>query len=185
MQTANVQKQRERHPISLHKQTDERVELFEKMIAWCRLRELDPRLYLYVLFKARMWTFAPQLREGHLMSEKMVSRYQKMTEKDCLDGYRQYVYTEKPEFVLDPNKDIIPRAEAMKQRYRNYGQFERCMVETPETTFGFHPKSPTCAACPIQAECKNRLSGLVSFDIQALREGKITVEQARAQTWSQ
>ena len=181
LQTANIQRRREQHPIRMHKQTEERVALFEKVVKWCQERELDPRLWLYCLFRSRRWSFAPKLQEGHLMSENMVSRYERMVKKECLDGYRQYLYTPKPEDDFDPNRDISPAAEAMKARYAKYNQRVRCMLETLETTFGYHPKSPVCQACPMKVECSSRLEQLVGFNIQALREGKITAAEARAQ----
>lgn len=178
LQTSNIQKRREERPINLHKQTEERVQLFQKLITWCGERELDPRLYLYSLFRGRRWLFAPQLREGHLMSENMISRYKKMVEKECLGGYRQFLDVAEE---FDPNRDMTPSVEALKSRYLKYGQADRCMLETPATTFGYHPKSPLCQTCPLRIECENRLQSLVGFDIQALRRGEITADQARAQ----
>ena len=179
LQTSNIQARRQKHPVTPHKMTPERLELFRDMVYFCREKKLDPRLWLYLLFRVRRWTFAPRLTRGCLLSEKMVSRYNRMIAKECLDGYRRITY-QKDTLDFDPNRDLSSRAEALKLRYEKYSEKERCMLETPDRTYGFHPESKVCQRCLIRQECLQNLQNMVSFDILALREGRITADQAKA-----
>lgn len=182
LHTASVEKIRQQGGwVRTFKENPERLAMFAQMASWCRERSFDPRLWIYILFRSRAWMFAPQLSPSHLMSEKMAQRYDKLTERS-LDGYRGQILSEgKQKKTLDPNVDLIPSAEKTKQRYAEYGQPDLCMRDTLSFTLGFHPKSEICQQCSLQAACKKQLGQLVpEFDLIALREGKITVEQAKA-----
>lgn len=181
LQTGNVQRLRESGKyVRTHKLTEERYALFSDLYDWCVERDVDPRLWLFVLFRIRRWMFAPQLKRGHLLSEKILrsGRYLEVVESGCLDGYRLHKLGQVE--GLDPNRDLIPGAEQKKRVYARSGQASVCMLVMPAETFGFHPQSRWCCECPVAEECRARLDRLVSFDVQALREGRITVEQARA-----
>lgn len=156
----------------------ERLRLMGRMAAWCRERDLDPRLWLYWLFRSRKWMFAPKLEPGVLMTSnpKMIERYRWMVDRKCLDGYR--LNRDRPA-AIDPNVDLVGAAEDQKRAHRRHGQSHICMRETPVTTYGFHPKSKTCVECPIANECATNLRRLVGFDIIALREGRMSVAEAR------
>lgn len=163
------------------KETPERLQLFTDMAIWCRTHKIDPRLWIYLLFRARAWTFAPQLLPGHLMSKKMLTRYPGLAEK-ALTGYRYHIQdayaTEAP---FDPNWELSSGTEMLKSRYQALGDHQRCMRETVDRTMGFHPKSTPCQSCPIRRQCAEQLQKLIpEFDIVALRNGDITVEQAKA-----
>lgn len=153
--------------------------MFIDTAEWCRSREIDPRLWIYLLFRARMWTWAPQLAAHHLMSEKMISRYEKLSER-ALNGYRDHVSSGKTKSKYDPNWQLTASVEALKRLYSQNGDVQRCMRESIDKTLGYHPKSSTCQVCPIQQQCSQQLVQLVDFDILALRRGDITPEQARA-----
>ncbi len=181
LQTTHIQRMKESHPVNLPKLTDERRILFEDLIQWCKTQSIDPRLWLYCLFRRRRWQYAPKMSRGHLLSDKMVPHYREMMDKQTLDGYRKFVQLEKAESPLDPNRDIIPMAEAMKSRFKKYGQVDRCFLESPSITFGYHPKSDHCVNCSMSEECKVQLKSLVNFDILALRRGDISAKEARVQ----
>lgn len=181
LQTSNVQKARESgKPIRPPKLTQERYQLFCQLHDWCELKGVDPRLWLFALFRSRRWMFSPQLLPGHLMSDRFLSggKYQRVLERGALDGYR--LQKNGVQKGLDPNKDIIPGAEQRKRIYLQNGQANLCMMMAMSDTYGFHPESKWCRQCPRQVDCQNRLQSLVSFDILALRRGEMTVEQARA-----
>ena len=160
-----------------YKFTQARAELFSDLAAWCRDRGIDPRLWIYTLFRARCWRFAPQLARGHLLSEAMVERYRRLR---GLDGYRRRVLETLPSEAYDPNRDLNSTVESRKAYYASSGQTERCMREMVET-LGYHPRSAICAGCPSRASCRSKLEGFVDFDIIALREGRLTAEQAMMQ----
>ena len=181
LQTASTQRLREEgRRVRAPKLTPERWQLFADTVAGCKEREVDPRLWLFCLFRARRWTYPPRRRPEDLMSEGFLSRgrYQEMLRKGTLDGYRRHKTGFKRR--LDPNKDLIPGAEQKKRGYIRNGATELCMLMIPAETYGYHPKSRWCQRCPSQAQCRPRTQRLVPFDILALRRGEITPEEARA-----
>jgi hypothetical protein len=155
--------------------------LFEDMAIWCRERGIDPRLWLYGLFRVRRWLAAPRLTRSNLMSEKMIPKYNALT---LLDGYRLRLRREQDNHTsgdaYDPNRDLNTTIESRKQYYVGSGQADRCMREMMET-LGFHPKSSACLRCPEKMNCRMKLEALVDFDIIALRNGAITQAQAMAE----
>lgn len=164
--------------------TDERRELFEEVIEWCRERHIDPRLWVYCLFVSRRWFRPPPIRpmklaRAHFLSTKAIPKYEKFFNSNILDGYTKHIEAERKAPTYDPNVDILPLVEAKKERYLKFHAAESCMAKTPEETFGFHPKSEVCKKCPIARRCYDRLCELVDFDILALRLGALTPEQAR------
>lgn len=182
LQTSNIQRFRATgRPIRTPKLTAERYALFASLYDWCVQKEVDPRLWLFALFRSRRWMFAPQPKVGHLLSEKFYAagKYERVIEGGCLDGYRLYRIGQTAT-GLDPNKDLIPQAEQRKRVYQQNDQSDLCMLMTPSETFGYHPESQWCEKCPRKSECRDRLDRMVSFDVQALREGRLTVEQARS-----
>lgn len=178
LRTGNIQKVRQSgRPIRTKKLTEERYRLFCDLVDWCREKGLDPRLWLFALFRARRWTYAPQLTPGSMMSENLLKKYERVIERGALDGYR--LYKEGTKTGLDPNVDLIPGAEAKKRAWQQSGQSEMCLLMVQSDTYGFHPKSRWCQQCPLQSECQIKLQNSVDFDIQALRRGELTVAQAR------
>lgn len=163
------------------KATPERYALMAKMAEWCRCRGLDPHLWLFILFRGRRWMYAPKLRAGDLLSEKFLAsgRYEAAVERGALDGY--VAERKGPQRAADPNVDLIPRAERMKAVLTQQGDLERCIRELWITTYGWHPGSRWCQSCSVATVCRTRLAAAVNFDIVALREGRITVEEAKKQ----
>jgi hypothetical protein len=178
LQTGGIERRRaEGGFIGVFKETPERLALFEATAKWCREKKIDPRLWIYLLFRARSWSYAPRMEPGHLMSENMLERYESLSRR-ALDGYR--AATTKTQRHFDPNVDISHAAEALKRQYAAQGQQQRCMRETLERTLGYHPKSSTCLACPMRGPCERQLAALApEFDIVMLRRGEISVETAR------
>lgn len=167
---------------SNYKETPERLEIFEDLAVWCRGHQIDPRLWVYILFKARSWMFPPKLQASHLKSDNILKRYEKLT-TSSLDGYRTHILREYGdiELAFDPNWEISFYAEAIKKKYTEQGDYTRCMREIFENTLGYHPKSNVCQKCPVRKQCEFELRRFVDFDIMSLRRGDITPAQARAQ----
>lgn len=178
--TANIEFRRRSHPyFRTMKATPERLALLSKMVDWCRERGMDPRLWLYMLFRVRAWQYPPRLLPGHLMSERLVPRYSKL---EGLDAYRGRLREEADRGrTYDPNRDINTTVEARKRYYVSTGQTSRCMREMVGETFGYHPRSVVCSGCPAQVDCRQRLEAYCDFDVMALREGRLTAEQAMAE----
>lgn len=180
LQTASIQKVRANAGWArMHKETPERLQLFEQTASWCRERQIDPRLWIYNLFRSRSWTFPPQLQANHLMSENLIPKYERLGYQ-VLDGYRERFTPKKKGPPFDPHVDISFTAEALKKLYQSQGDQARCLRETTDRTLGWHPKSSTCMTCPLAMQCRENLAKLVDFDIVGLREGRLTVEEAKA-----
>lgn len=180
--TAHTQRQkRERPYLRELKVTPPRLKLLAEMVEWCRDRGIEPRQWLYSLFVSRKWLFAPKLERGHLCSEKHLSKFQKIT--DYTIFRRRQINQQNLESLstnsFDPNRDISQASENAKRRYLLHNDVQSCMSRISDETYGYHPRSVTCARCPAQVECRDRLQAMVDFDIQALRRGEITSEMAR------
>jgi hypothetical protein len=165
-QTASYQAMREKHPVRDLKVTDERVALCAEMAAWCREREIDPRLWLFHLFRARRWTYKPKLERGHLMSENMVERYRKL---QGFESFRkQQLKAGGADF--DPLLDLDSTVEATKQQLLEAGQADRCRLQMTTKTLGFHPQSPVCQVCPEKEACRAALQErFPHFDVVEFR----------------
>lgn len=159
------------------------------MIEFCAQRDFDPRLWLYSLFKARSWLFAPLPKQ--LCSKKHIERFKEIgktrapgsySQTNDHAGYTQHISREiarvQAPTTYDARRDLTPAAEVMKQRYVAQGDYQRCIDLMQSQTLGFHPKSRVCASCPIAQACAQKLCATFPFDILALREGRITAEQA-------
>lgn len=160
-----------RYPRSL-KDSRENLAAFERLAAWCKARSIDPRHWLYSLFAARYWRFAPKLNQ--LCSERHLERYGGI---ETGGGHRQVVERNDVP-VFDVNADISRAAELLKLRYLQLGQAGRCMGRSFVDTYGYHPQSEYCAQCPVAIACEAQLRAHVGFDITALRRGELTREQA-------
>ena len=157
-----------------------RLPIMVEMVEWCRAQGIDPRLWLYLLFRRRRWLHAPLLARSHLCSEKMVDGYHAAAHR-ALDGYRFQLLEHRPQRPFDPNVDLSYAAEAAQRRFQQANDPYRCMSETVERTLGWHPQSRACKVCPIAKACQDNLRALVpEFDLVALREGRITPEAAQA-----
>lgn len=185
-QTGSYAKLSAKHPVRGYKPTEDRLALFAEMIEWCRARDIDPRLWLYSLFRARCWTFPPKLTRGCLLSENMIPKYRKIGENDYLDGYRSRIQKDLPDSAdsWDPNRDLNHTVESLKKRFRDLGKAEVCMQESFARTLGYHPESSICVECPLGMACARQLCDYVTFDIMALRLGKITAAEAKAQVFA-
>lgn len=161
------------------KPTSERLKALEAMNAWCSGRNINPRHWLYTLFQARQWVFSP--RFDHLTSPKHLKRYKTMITSPMYDNRMRELRAEsdwKEGKAYDPNRDLSGTVEALKRKHLASGDAERCMAEI-NTTLGFHPKSTVCARCPLAQSCSVAIQQRVPFDIQALRRGEMTSDQAR------
>ena len=186
LQTLNIAKRKANGDfVGQYKPTTERIKLFCDMAEWCRERKIDPRLWLFLLFRMRRWTFAPQLKAAHLMSENAIPKYWTFVESDYLDGYRRYLDAQgvqkKKSTHFDPNYDLSTAAEQLKRWYVTRGLEARCVQDVLTRTYGYHPKSQVCPTCPAQAACIEVIQGHCDFDIVALRNDEITVAEAQKQ----
>ncbi len=163
------------------KLTPGRLSAFSEMADWCEEHGIDPRRWLHSLFVARHWLFAPPLK--HLKSQKHLKRYEAM--EGSMPVYRERIAAEQHEIddvagrVFDSGRDISHTAETLKIRYARTGQPGRCMELMGTETFGFHPGSRVCGVCPLAIACGAMLQSRVSYDIQAVRRGEVTPQQAR------
>lgn len=165
------------------KRTPDRLNKFETLIGFCEENSMDPRLYLYSLFQARNWLFAP--RWDHIVpgtkktAKKAIARYRALKgvekysakmqkERDAVDGT-----------LYNPNRDTNPSVENLKRRHIDAMNTDRCMREMQTSTLGYHPRSLVCARCPAAKDCEQQLQASVPYDITALRLGKITLDQAQ------
>lgn len=164
------------------KATAANVALLSQMVAWCRERHLEPRHWLFWLFQRTGWKFPPKFQPGYLMSPTAHEKFQKSVGRSNTAFFRRRLgaaaAAEMGQTVYDPNRDTTPSLEALKQRYAESGQHQRCMDETLLHTLGFHPASAPCQACPLRAECALRLEAMAPFPILALRAGQITSAEA-------
>jgi hypothetical protein len=165
------------------KKTPDRLAQLERLIVFCSENDLEPRLYLYSLFKARNWNYAPmwnQLVPGsNATKRKAIERYKTLTSIPIYAARLEQEHIQNSEVPYDPNRDISETTENIKRRYLANYNTDRCMAEMQTVTLGYHPRSIVCARCPVAQECEQRLCASVSFDIVALRRGDISLEQAR------
>lgn len=141
--------------------TDERLELLTTMAAWCGARELDPRLWLFILFRAGRWFKPPPLDERGLMNERFVGAYQDAT---CLDAYRRHVVPQSVASAFDAMIDLAPANEFRKERLVQLGMQQRCLDQI-SSTLGYHPNSAACRRCPLNRECVVQTQAAFGEDI--------------------
>lgn len=178
--TANYKRMRAERPyLRQMKATSARLKLFESMAVWCSVRGLAAREWLCSLFVSRRWLYAPKLERAHLESEKHLRRF-----PDCAD-YRMLELRQRqaqPAGVgFDPNVDILPAVELLKQQFLKDGRAADCMAGMFSTTYGYHPRSGVCGRCPLAQSCAAQLCAGIPFDILALRRGELSSEAARTQ----
>jgi hypothetical protein len=186
LQTNHIyQAQKQNKYIRTLKWTSERQAVFQSLVEWCGQQQIDSRFWLWSLFHARRWLFAPPLNQlipSKKKKQTALERYHAL-QGDISFSHRiqNEVHQQKviEGSVFDRNRDLSAFAEKLKQRYAVDGNFERCLAEMDSQTFGFHPKSSVCSSCPVQQMCGSLLQSKVSFDIMALRRGEITLQQAQ------
>lgn len=181
----NVYRQQTRHADTLRnegkygykflKPTPERMKLMEDLVRWCRERQIEPRVWMFSLFKGRNWLYPPPMQRGHLMSEKFIPRFQKMK---GFGFFRRRQSASRKLDDYDPNRDINGTVEALKFRYASAHQQERCLSEMLSKTLGYHPESQVCQGCSKQKQCVVQLQSFLRFDIIALRTGKLSATEA-------
>lgn len=165
------------------KETPERLAALARMAAWCAERKYDSRHWLCWLFYRGHWRYARpfnQLVPSKRSHKKLVAAYAESVDLPLFHRrMRQIVYVEQVTTgqIYDSNRDLSATTEALKKRYLRLSDPEGCM--TDDQSCGYHPQSLACARCALAQECERRLRESVSFDITALRDGRITVEQAR------
>lgn len=185
-QTRNThQRALQGRPTGSRKATSANVKLLTAYIEWCGVRHIEPRLFLYFLFARRKWHFAPKFEAGNLMSDAMAEKYkQDGPRRGTLGFFKRRLRASSLEQAeaeaYDPNRDTTPSVEGLKARLQESGQSERCKAETVVVTMGFHPKSAVCLRCPVRVDCMLELESMVPFPIMALRQGRITAQQAEA-----
>ena len=186
--TANFQEHAASHAmrdLAQTTKTENRVEIFDNLIAWCNSEGIDPERWLYTLFSCRRWRYTPMLNQLIPKNPKTSKAYKlyfkerETTEYDRVARTRIEASQEARGQRFDPNRDLSAPAEHLKRQYLADSQPQACMNDM-ERTFGYHPKSVACARCQLQGVCANKLQSMVSFNILALRRGDITADQAYA-----
>ena len=175
--TSSVRERRQTIPLKPPRLDEARRVLFQEMIGWCRKHGLEPRSWLFWLFRARRWLFPVKLLSGHLMTRnpKMHRAYFAQTMLLYPRGRRARDDT------FDPNRDLSFAVEQYKATLQRSGSTALCMAAMVDCTFGFHPRSEVCGRCSHRDPCRARLQRLCDFDVMALRLGEITAVQARAE----
>lgn len=181
--TAHYRRVQEERPyLREPKLNPERRKRLQEMLDFCEENDLDPRWWLYSLFHARQWIAA--VRWDHLVPRtnktkvRALDRYRKLNSAPLLEKSMWKKPMEGPSAVLDVNRDLLVSVENLKRRYREYQLVDRCMDDSRNVTYGFHPKSQVCVECSLAKECESRLRSMFPFDIIALRRGEITSDQA-------
>lgn len=155
--------------------------LLEDSIAWCREKQTEPRFWIFHLFEARAWRFGPQLKIGHICSEKMLEKLGKMR-KRTYKGYGIEFFQRRRDASdqerkkgerYDPNRDVSPTVEAIKEQYLRSGLVDVCRASSLTETMGFHPLSTICDKCPLALDCMIDLQSVMPFSILALRTGRM------------
>lgn len=174
--THHVKQMRREHWVRSPVLTTDRCALLEKFELWCGEHELDARRWLAALFYVRRFMYAPTWK--HLMSDtpkarefyhrKEMPEYDQKIRRELSDGQQ----------VENPNVDVIPAAEIRKQSYAESGDPTGCMIDFA-STYGWHPRSRVCQQCVIAGACRQQLSSRSTCDLVALREGRITWEEAK------
>lgn len=158
--------------------TPQTAGLLREMVGWCREHGVEPRLWLYGLFRFRGWKWPVRLDRGSLMSERLIPRYRKLSGLGFFQRRVMAASLEDAGGSWDQNRDLAPHVEQLKGRYLAEGRSVVCLDEQIVRTLGFHPASQVCRQCPVRAECAARLEGLAPFSFLALRSGRLTAEQA-------
>lgn len=168
------------------KRGEDRTPYFQGFLDFCKEQNVDPRMWMYMLFKIRGWKAAPKFTQLVPKSKKTLQKnlntyanlsdiplFQKMRDER---NHRESVESGND---WDKNRDIGISTEAVKRRYLNDGDSERCIEEMDERTYGFHPQSLVCARCPLTTQCASIFERKFGPHIAALRRGELTVKQAK------
>lgn len=170
------------------KPTQERLALLEEMADWCKEKDIPSRQWLYSLFAIRAWNFAPSLSRAHLLSKKHLQRYKTHVDYEFYTNYIRSLENRKSASNLkasyDPNRDVSATTEQAKQYYLKVGGPNECRKFMNTETFGYHPVSRVCLACPGSVDCLSELQGRTAFDVLALRTGQLTVQEAQRQAFA-
>lgn len=165
---------------------EDRAPYFAGMVQFCEEHSLDPKLWLYMLFKIRHWRAAPRFNQLVPKTKKTVEKnlryYADLSDLPLFQKNREekkYAREVQSGEVWDVNRDIGYSTEALKRRYLNEGDAERCMEEMEERTYGYHPRSLVCARCPVVTQCTQKLEARYGTEIIALRRGDINTKQAQ------
>jgi len=184
-QTWNIQKARAAKAFVRDLGSKNGIPAMQKFDAWCVSNGVDPRRYLYFLFKERKFMFAPPWR--HLVPSKKIQtkNLEKYAMLTATPEFSKIIHSEIHEKreqegeTFDMNRDLSPLAENMKRIYLADSRPDMCMEQMETYTFGYHPKSVPCARCPIARQCLSKLQAISPFDILALRRGELTLREAQ------
>lgn len=188
-QTAYYQNAKKKNPYLRElKPTSERLRVLEEMVIWCREQAVPPRQWLYSLFAVRIWNFAPSLTKPHLLSKNHLKRFHANIDYSFYDHYIRKLENLKKlrdlEKSFDPNKDMSQTAEGAKLYYLKVGGTYTCRKFMLTETFGYHPLSEVCQKCADSDACLEELQRYTSFDVLALRSGKLSAREAKQQAFA-
>ena len=172
--------------VMVTKKGEDREPYFQELIDFCGERQIDPQIWLYMLFKIRGWKAAPKFNQLVPKSKKTLQKnlniYANLSDIPLFQKHRDqqnHQAAVEAGQVWDKNRDIGWSTEALKRRYLNEGDSERCMAEMDERTFGYHPRSLVCARCPSVTQCTQILESKYGTHIVSLRRGEMTARQAQ------
>lgn len=191
LHTWNVQRM-EKEGIPIRTLTDKNGEkrlALNQLRYWCGRRDLDTRFFLATLFGRTRWQFAPQfgqlIPKSAAATAKAIHRYHN-PDSATMTLFRLRVSQEVRRdqelsgAAYDGSRDLSATTEALKRRYLEEGDAERCLEEMDTNTLGYHPRSLVCAGCALASRCEALLRHKSpAFDIIALRRGELTLEQAK------
>ena len=170
--THHYKMQQQNHYMRACKLTPDREQALSRLIDWCLQEELDARRWMAVIYYRRKFLYAP--RWDQLTPKSKATR--KLYETGTLPLYDQRLREEQEAHViesLNPNRDIIPAAEILKDKYLKQGLGRDCITDM-RSTYGYHPLSLACRRCPVAHECREVVKSCFPFDVLALREGRVT-----------
>ncbi len=179
-QTANVQRLRSQgRPVPGHvdptKQSGKKLVIaFGAMVEFLSPKQIDPRWWLYTLFKSRKFLFAP--KPENFCSVKHLPRYYAIMGAATAhpmrvkqDELQRQADRREAAVDYDKNRDLTYGAETLKARYTAAGEYERCMDQLQTATLGFHPASRVCTACPAAQACQEKLVAIAGQGVVAVR----------------
>lgn len=147
-------------------------ETIEKFLEWCDANDIeDPPAFV----RARIYhskeelprSFFPKIT--HLRSPSIAKNGMWRDLADWVDRLR---YDQR---VLGQELDASSLRMVHAHRRGAWERFKRRLTHLPESCLvsefsgGYHPKSETCCACPLQQRCAQRTNERYGFDIVTLR----------------
>lgn len=162
----------------LYVMTPEREQALLELDEWCRERGFDTRFWIYSRFRITNWRFPPKfsaLIPSKRNQKKAIAYYQKIqAETSPLFSQVTHQRIEQQASydgrLWQPLVALNRTVELRKARYLRLGQAHVCLSNVQSETYGYHPGSQACLACPRAWDCAMELKRLYpTFDLVAER----------------